>query len=140
MITAKELRSHIETILADYIGDYTWNGNGNSKAIALLPDNKHGFSYPPPGTTVTGIEAVIVRPVPAVKMLLNKQYFGRATWEIYLKQWDRSSNLIDATEKLIVGLSRLDYAFESPVRVPPNERMNGIESVRTAVYEYIINQ
>lgn len=139
MITALDLRSHIETILADYIGDYTRNGNGNSKAIAILPDNKHGFNYPPPGTTVTGIEAVIIRPIPAVKMLLNKQYVGRATWEIYLKQWDRSSNLIDATEELIVGLNKLDYAFESPVRVPPNERLNGLESVRTAVYEFLMS-
>lgn len=139
MITARELRSHITTILADYIGKYTWNGGSVATAVAILPDNKHGFSYPPPGTTVEGIEVVIIRPVPATKLLLSG-YIGRATWEIYLKQWDRSANLIDATEKLIVGLNRLNYAFESPVRVPPNERMNGLESVRTAVYEYSIVQ
>ena len=139
MITAFELRSHINTILANYIGKYTWNNGSQANAIAILPDNKHGFSYPPPGTTVTGIEAVIIRPVPSTKLLLTG-YIERATWEIYLKQWDRSSSLIDATEELIVGLNKLEYAFESPIRVPPNERVNGLESIRTAVYEYSIVQ
>lgn len=135
MITALELRSHIATILADYIGTYTWNGGSSAAALAILPDNKHGFSYPPPGTTVTGIEVAIVRPVPTTKLLLTG-YIARHTWEIYLKQWDRNSNLIEATSLLVAGLDKFNYAFESPVRVPPNERMNGLESVRTAVYEY----
>lgn len=135
MIIARELRSQIVGILADYIGKYTWSNGSLQEAIAVLPDNKHGFSYPPPGTTVSGIEAVIIRPVPSTKLLLTG-YMARHTWEIYLKQWDRNSNLIDVTEELIVGLSKLDYAFESPVRVPPNERVNGLESVRLAVYEF----
>lgn len=134
MITAINLRETISNILTTHIGTYTFS-SGASQAIAILPDSQHGYSYPPSGTKVSGVEVVIIRPVPTTALRLTG-YASRRTWQIYLKQWDKSKNLVQATEVLIDGLNRLGYAFESPIHVLPNEKAQGIESVRVAVYEY----
>lgn len=134
-ITALTLRSHLTSILTTHIGTYTFQSGATSDAIAVLPDNQHGYSYPPPGTNVVGIEVVIIRPTPTTSLRLTG-YASRKTWEIHLKQWDRSKNLVQATEVLVQGLNELNYAFESPQRLLPNERIQGIESVRCAVFEF----
>lgn len=134
-ITALSLRSHAKDILATHIGTYTFQSGTTTTALVVLPDPNYGYSYPPAGTKVTGIEVVIIRPTPTTSMRLTG-YASRRTWQIYLKQWDKSKNLVQATEVLIDGLNRLGYAFESPIHVLPNEKAQGIESVRVAVYEY----
>lgn len=134
-ITAMSLRSHLSEILSGKIGTYNFTTGASTMALAVLPDPNSGYSYPPVGTKVQGIEVVIIRPTPTTALRLTG-YASRLTWEIHLKQWDRSKNLVQVTEVLIDGLNKLGYAFESPVHVLPNERTGGIESVRVAVYEY----
>lgn len=135
MITAINLRSHLTTILSDSIGTYTFKSGSVSPAIAVIPDSKYGYGYPPTNTTVTGIEVVIIRPSPTTVMLLGG-FKSRLSWQIYLKQWDKTKHLEQATNALITGLDKLGYAFESPVRVIPNEKSGGIESVGLVVYEF----
>lgn len=134
-ITAQSLRSHLSEILQGKIGTYNFTTGASTMALAVLPDSISGYSYPPTGTKVSGIEVVIIRPTPTTALRLTG-YASRLTWEIHLKQWDRSKNLVQATEALIDGLNKLGYAFESPIHVLPNEKIQGIESVRVAVYEY----
>lgn len=135
VITAINLRETISNILKGHIGTYTFSSGATALAIAILPDTKHGYSYPPTGTKVQGIEVVIIRPTPTTSLRLTG-YASRLTWQIYLKQWDKSKNLVQVTEVLVQGLNKLGYAFESPIHVLPNERTGGIESVRVGVYEY----
>ena len=134
-ITAQSLRSHLSEILQGQFGTYNFTTGASTMALAVLPDSSSGYSYPPPGTKMSGLEVVIIRPAPTTSMRLTG-YASRKTWEIHLKQWDKSKNLVQATEVLIAGLNKLGYAFESPVHILPNEKIQGIESVRVAVYEY----
>lgn len=83
------LRTELETVLVDYLGDYTLANGIKTPAIAV---RAAGESLPP-NTTVTGLEVVIVREpelVP-VRQYQREQAFSR--WTLYLVDWSGDSSL-----------------------------------------------
>lgn len=83
------LRTELETVLADYLGDYTLANGAKTTAISV---RAAGESLPP-NTTVTGLEVVILREpelVP-VRQYQREQAFSR--WTLYLVDWNGDSSL-----------------------------------------------
>lgn len=91
------LRTELETVLADYLGDYTLANGATTPAISV---RAAGESLPP-NTTVTGLEVVILREpelVP-VRQYRNEQAFSR--WTLYLVDWMGTSSLQEVGGVLI---------------------------------------
>lgn len=130
MITPLEVRSQFLTLLDGLIGSYRFSDGRIETAIAILPDEDHGWDLN--NKTTTGIECVIIRPYPSIRELIGgreKKY----EWSITLKQWDASNNLLAATEKLV---NNLPYLLTTPRTVPPNPALGNIESCKFKFVEY----
>lgn len=90
-------RTGLETVLADHLGTLTFTNGSTTPAISVRAS---GDSLPA-GTTVTGLEVVIVRdpsPVP-VRQYRNEQGFSR--WTVYLIDWSSATSLQELAELLI---------------------------------------
>lgn len=91
------LRTELETVLADYLGDYTLANGAKTPAISV---RAAGESLPP-NTTVTGMEVVILREpelVP-VRQYSREQAFSR--WTLYLVDWSGDTSLQEVGGVLI---------------------------------------
>lgn len=91
------LRTELETVLADYLGDYTLANGAKTPAISV---RAAGESLPP-NTTVTGMEVVILREpelVP-VRQYQREQAFSR--WTLYLVDWSGDTSLQEVGGVLI---------------------------------------
>ncbi len=139
-VTGLRLRRDVESWLSGKCGIYLFPFNGGSTkavpAIAVLPDNEHGYSYPPEDVQVSGLEVVIVRLVVSPRKLLGKDLHKRYPWEIYLKLWDNNGNLIEATEALINGLHSCGYCFQSPQAISPDE--GSIGQIKVLVLDSLV--
>lgn len=139
-ITPLRLRRDIERWLNGLVGIYLFPFNGGSTkavpAIAVLPDNEYGYSYPPEDVQVSGLEVVVVHLVVNPKRLLGQDLYKRCPWEVYLKLWDNNGNLIRATDKLIDGLHVDGYEFQAPQAIPPDE--GSIGQVKVLVFDSLV--
>lgn len=83
------LRTELETVLVNYLGDYTLANGAKTPAISV---RAAGESLPP-NTTVTGLEVVILREpeLLPVRQYSNEQAFSR--WTLYLVDWTGDSSL-----------------------------------------------
>lgn len=121
-LTHLELKTFLETHLENYLGTYTHSG-GTMAAIALLPHPQLGFYFPPGNWSVTGIEAVIIRPTASPSN--SQQMTGgdiaiNYPWKIVLKQHDQLGDLSTAMDVLMVALSQnYSIAKELGGYVPP---------------------
>jgi hypothetical protein len=91
------LRTAIETTLVDQLGTYTLANSASTPAISV---RAAGESLPP-GTTVTGLEVVIVREpelVP-VRQYSKEQAFSR--WTLYLVDWSGDASLQEVAGRLL---------------------------------------
>lgn len=91
------LRTELETVLVNYLGDYTLANGAKTPAISV---RAAGESLPP-NTTVTGMEVVILREpelVP-VRQYSNEQAFSR--WTLYLVDWSGDTSLQEVGGVLI---------------------------------------
>lgn len=91
------LRTELETVLVNYLGDYTLANGAKTPAISV---RAAGESLPP-NTTVTGLEVVIVREpelVP-VRQYSREQAFSR--WTLYLVDWSGDTSLQEVGGVLI---------------------------------------
>lgn len=91
------LRTELETVLVNYLGDYTLANGAKTPAISV---RAAGESLPP-NTTVTGMEVVILREpelVP-VRQYSNEQAFSR--WTLYLVDWSGDASLQEVGGVLI---------------------------------------
>lgn len=91
------LRTELETVLVNYLGDYTLANGAKTPAISVRAP---GESLPP-NTTVTGLEVVIVREpelVP-VRQYSHEQAFSR--WTLYLVDWSGDTSLQEVGGVLI---------------------------------------
>ena len=77
------LRTELETVLVNYLGDYTLANGAKTPAISV---RAAGESLPP-NTTVTGMEVVILREpeLLPVRQYSYEQAFSR--WTLYLVDW-----------------------------------------------------
>jgi hypothetical protein len=91
------LRTELETVLADYLGDYTLANGAKTPAISV---RAAGESLPP-NTAVSGMEVVILREpelVP-VRQYSREQAFSR--WTLYLVDWSGDTSLQEVGGVLI---------------------------------------
>jgi hypothetical protein len=91
------LRTELETVLVNYLGDYTLANGAKTPAISV---RAAGESLPP-NTTVTGMEVVILREpelVP-VRQYQREQAFSR--WTLYLVDWSGDTSLQEVGGVLI---------------------------------------
>lgn len=137
MIVCTDLRSRILELLDGLVGTYRYSDGYTEPAIAVIPDDQHGYDVPGNGTRTEGIEVIIQRPVPQVNHFLNggKQLTHR--WNIVLKQWDASKSLIEVVTILI---EELDYLLSSPKLVPPNAALGIIEQCNFSIVEFEYRQ
>lgn len=138
MIDVLTLRTDIADWLEDYLGVYTFKSGASVAAIAVLPDKQLGYDYPPPETTVTGIECVIIQPNLKTEALLGNDLGKRYQWLIYLKQWDVTGNLSETTEVLIDNLTDNDYQFSSPNTIIGDKTLGILASVKIPILDNII--
>lgn len=83
------LRTELETVLVNYLGDYTLANGAKTPAISV---RAAGESLPP-NTAVKGLEVVILREpelVP-VRQYRREQAFSR--WTLYLVDWSGDTSL-----------------------------------------------
>lgn len=84
-----QLRTELETLLVDNLGVYTLSNGAETPAIAVRAAGERSL----PGTTVSGIELILLRD-PALEPI--EQYGNQAafrTWTIYLVDWDNNQDL-----------------------------------------------
>lgn len=133
MLVCTDLRDSILTLLDGMIGTYRYSDGYTESAIAIIPDNSHGYEVPGNGTRTEGIEVIIQRPVPQISHYLGggKQLIYRTG--IILKQWDSSRSLI---EPVTILMQELDYLIFSPKLVPPNSALGIIEQCSLTITDY----
>jgi hypothetical protein len=92
-----DIRVQLETTLADVLGTYRLANGATTPAIAV---RAAGESLPP-GTTVEGLEVVIVRDPEPVTVVQYRQQATGARWTLYLVDWSGGVPLQTIAGRLI---------------------------------------
>ena len=94
----KDIRVQLATTLSDVLGTYRLANGATTPAIAV---RAAGESLPP-GTTVTGLEVVILKDPELVPVPRQyKQEVGGDQWTVYLVDWDGNTPLQTVAGRLI---------------------------------------
>jgi len=91
------LRTALETTLVDVLGTYTLANGVTTPAIAV---RAAGESLPA-GTTVTGLECVILREPELVTVRQYRKEHAFSRWTVYLVDWDGEASLQTVAGRLI---------------------------------------
>ena len=91
------LRTALETTLVDVLGTYTLANGVTTPAIAV---RAAGESLPA-GTTVTGLECVILREPELVPVRQYRKEHAFSRWTVYLVDWDGEASLQTVAGRLI---------------------------------------
>jgi len=130
------LRTLIVNALGDKLGIYFLpKATSSTLAIAVIPDKVYGSNYPPPETTVSGIEVVIHRPRPSATAMLGNNSMRTRKWEIYVNQWDGNGELNTAVESLLDAFQDNQLKFTSPVFPDYNLDTGIVPYCRIAIIE-----
>lgn len=114
------LRTELETVLVNYLGDYTLANGAKTPAISV---RAAGESLPP-NTTVSGMEVVILRDpeLVAVRQYQREQAFSR--WTLYLVDWSGDASLQEVGGVLIAAYPGSNAVLISvPKGVGPRSQM-----------------
>ena len=83
------LRASLEQVLADQLGTYTLANGATTPAVRVSsPDDRRQ-----PGTTVSGVELVIVKEPTLVPVRQYEQERPLSEWTLYLVGWDIDSDI-----------------------------------------------
>jgi hypothetical protein len=91
------LRTELETTLVDVLGSYLLANGMTTPAISV---RAVGESLPA-GTTVTGLECVILREPELVPVRQYRQEQAFSRWTVYLVDWSANASLQDVAGRLI---------------------------------------
>ena len=91
------LRTALETTLVDVLGTYTLANGVTTPAIAV---RAAGESLPA-GTTVTGLECVILREPELAPVRQYRKEHAFSRWTVYLVDWDGEASLQTVAGRLI---------------------------------------
>ena len=91
------LRTALETTLVDVLGTYTLANGMTTPAIAV---RAAGESLPA-GTTVTGLECVILREPELVPVRQYRTEHAFSLWTVFLVDWDGEASLQTVAGRLI---------------------------------------
>lgn len=98
-----ELRQAIAIALEGELGTYTFANGLIAPAIAYVPNLDE---HPPPGSSVSGLEVIILSATPSVAPLLQG-YAIENKWLIYLKQWNPKQTPRSAFYKLLTTIKSI---------------------------------
>jgi hypothetical protein len=93
-----DFRTELETLLADYIGQYTLANGVKTPSIAVREAGE-GF---PAGTTVEGIEVVIVREPEMIAQSQYRQKQALREWTVFLVDWGTELYSLEDVSELII--------------------------------------
>jgi hypothetical protein len=93
----RDIRVQLETVLTDVLGTYRLANGATTPAIAV---RAAGESLPP-GTTVEGLEVVIVRDPEPVPVVQYRQETAGDRWTLYLVDWSGDTPLQTVAGRLI---------------------------------------
>jgi hypothetical protein len=105
------LRASLEEILTDQLGTYTLANGATTAAVRVSsPDDRRQ-----PGTTVSGIELVIVQEPTLVPIRQYEQEGSFAEWTAYLVGWGDNESVLTSAQLIIAALPGCSF---DPVTVP----------------------
>lgn len=138
-LRVKELRATLlEKGLAEYLGTYKLSSGETIPAIAVL--KSYDQQYPPAGTEVAGLEAVLM--FPQIKpMAMLGGHDVQLTWYLFLKQWNFNESTAIAVQSLVSAINKLNYVnLENIFTNPSNQAKNQPETVRIelSTYRFIV--
>lgn len=126
-------RRHIEKCLTPYIGCYTFANGAKSQAIAVIKNLAQ--PYPPTGTLVEGLEAVLYFPSPADQPVIG----GMASedeWVLHIKQHDSSRSTLPAKDAVLLGVpAQISSVFRNDA--DPLKNLPEICRIAFKVYSYL---
>ena len=132
------LITDIQTILTGKVGNYNFPDGTITEAFAFLPDFNFGYNYPPSEVDVDGIECVVLSPNLLAEERQHKSSWISARWQVFLKQWDLTKDITDATETLILGLNTRNYRYDNWVNIPASESLGIIRSISLEILDNYI--
>lgn len=92
-----ELREALETLLIDQLGTYRLSNGIYTPAVSVRAVGQSMI----PGTTVTGMEMVIVRDPVLDPIIQYKFPEAFRTWTVYLVDWDGTQDLQSAAAVIL---------------------------------------
>lgn len=125
-----ELRSGIEAALGGFLGTYILPNTATTPAIAVRPAGQ-GLA---PGTTVTGIEAVILQDPTPIPVRQYQNELSLHEWTLFLVDWDNGNTLQQVANELIYAYPG---AVVTPVQVPLGVGPRSQMQVRIQDYEAV---
>ena len=90
-------RTELETVLADHLGEYSFANGMSTPAISVRAP---GESLPP-STSVSGLEAVILREPQLVPVQHYRRQQAFSRWTVYLVDWAGTTSLQQIGELLL---------------------------------------
>lgn len=96
-MNVKDLRVQLEVTLVDVLGIYQLSNTATTPAIAV---RGWGESLPP-GTTVTGLEVVIIRDPEMVELIQYQKQVAFHRWTLFLVDWSGEIPLQAITGRLL---------------------------------------
>jgi hypothetical protein len=96
--TLLDLRIELETLLADYLGQYTLANGVTTPALAV---RENGESFQP-GTKVDGIEVVIVREPDLIEQDQYRNKQALREWVVFLVDWGKALYPLTEIAELIL--------------------------------------
>jgi len=110
-MNVREFRDGIEATLTGALGQYTLPNGATTAAIAVRAEGE-GLA---PGTTVTGVEAVILREPTPIPVRQYRQEQSLHDWTLFLVDWDGNATLQQVANQVIYAYPG---ATVTPVSVP----------------------
>lgn len=119
-MNGKDLRVALEVTLVDVLGTYQLSNTSTTPAIAV---RGWGESLPP-GTTVTGLEVVIIRDPEPVELVQYRQQVAFHRWTLFLVDWSGNISLQEIAGRLLWAWPGSNaVAIQVPKGVGPRGQM-----------------
>lgn len=110
-MNVREFRDEIEATLAAALGSYLLPNGASTPAIAVRAEGE-GLA---PGTTVSGVEAVILREPTPVPVRQYRQEQALHDWTLFLVDWNGANTLQQVANQVVYAYPG---ATVTPVTVP----------------------
>lgn len=129
-----QIRNIIEIGLGDYLGFYKFPSGQKVPAFAVLEN--YDQPYPPPGTEISGLEAVLMFPQVKPMWALGGHNI-KFIWYLFLKQWDFDQSTVFAIQSLVSAINKVNYLdIENIFTNPSNQSRNQPEITRIELSSY----
>lgn len=93
------LRSQLASALSGLVGTYTLSNGSTTPSISVRKIGEGLF----PGTSVTGLEVVIVQEADLEPVSIYGAAQVRDSWTVYLVAWGASADIATAGQRIIAG-------------------------------------